>query len=265
MGCNQTRVESPSKSNIQQNSSTSNYVKGVLKKAPASLRGRTEMLANKRKPSISKKSVLFDENVRVKTRTPTPREASYEKHSTLIENQKSSVIESDLDNDDHDVSSISSQDDSSDESRQFKSLSNSLIQKNSQTNEIKINQNPTSIIQSNEQTISSSTNVSIISLNRTLNQQRDHSSPPPGKHFRILRKSTNETLNQSSNAFFDSNHLRNNSPLDSTVSQTNKTPVVIAHHVETNKNLSTIDDTSAVPVSYYEFSRRSQTKSNKKN
>jgi hypothetical protein len=61
------------------------YVKSALKKGHLDGRGKTERSTFlKRKPEVLNKSVNFDEQVQVKSRTPTPSKIWYEKASTTM-------------------------------------------------------------------------------------------------------------------------------------------------------------------------------------
>lgn len=140
MGCKQTTTAKEETPPVIVRSPTvgQTYVKSALRKSTTTGRGKTEKLsAVKRNPSLLNRSVNFDEKVRVKLRTPTPRESSYHADPTMLfqrQRRRRSIrsnSDSDL-NDDNEVTSVSSEEESQQEypPRSSSASSNSYLQRN---------------------------------------------------------------------------------------------------------------------------------------
>ena len=106
MGCRQVRVKPPPDT-AESASSAPTYVKSALKDSKSRRAGKTKKLSIlHRKKLAPNKSVNFDERVRIKSRTPTPKTRLYEKQSSSKASRGSTPT-------DDDATSISSGEESS--------------------------------------------------------------------------------------------------------------------------------------------------------
>ena len=106
MGCRQVRVKPPPDT-AKSASSAPAYVKSALKDSKSRRGGKTKKLSLlHRKQLAPNKSVNFDERVRIKSRTPTPKTSLYEKQPSSKASRGSTPT-------DDDATSISSEDGSS--------------------------------------------------------------------------------------------------------------------------------------------------------
>jgi len=139
MGCKQTTTKSPS---IVFPSSLTEptppvYVKSALKKQRKSERRFDKLSSGKRKVNTNNnKSVIFNEKVQVKLRTPTPKETRY--RSVVVKDgfKQKPVEDDDIEDesasdDDDQVSVVSSHDEPiNEQKRTIKNTPNSLLQRN---------------------------------------------------------------------------------------------------------------------------------------
>ena len=177
MGCKQTRTKSPAAVVVRTvpadttaaGAASPAFVKSALKKPPTSGRSRMDKLsARHRPPATLTRSVIFDEKVQVKSRTPTPRESHYESRRSA----------STTDGNDQEVTSISSEE----ESQQLVPTSSSVnksVQRNA-TNGFRSRSNAVAVFPSAKTLPAEPTppnsNADLL---------------PMGKRFRVPRKAAN--------------------------------------------------------------------------
>lgn len=91
MGCRQVRVRAPPNA-AKSASSAPTYVKSALKDSMSQRGGKTKKLSLVHgKKLATNKSVNFDERVRIKSRTPTPKTRRYERQSSISSEDGSSI------------------------------------------------------------------------------------------------------------------------------------------------------------------------------
>jgi hypothetical protein len=261
MGCKQATIKSPSvvfaTSPPLPNSSSPLpnvpiYVKSALKQSRVNTKGKTEKLSflKRKQPSLNK-SVNFDEQVRVKLRTPTPKETRYENTSSeKIETKQTPNNHDNDDDDDDQVSSISSQEDI-------------LIEQNKSPPVPSIPNLPLQRHQPNGFWHKNSSVAVISSINNIKEKDQLPVSLPteapeilPGNRFRVRRKVASSALSQASNSV----DLNQSSPSYRSPVQSSPLPVqrwlpntnaVLIEH-----RLPSHNDGSSNQSAYYAFSRR---------
>ncbi|CAF1685625.1 unnamed protein product [Rotaria magnacalcarata] len=270
MGCKQTTTKTPPVV-IATSPTTPNYVKSALKKSHVKEGGKTEKLSHlKQKVSTSHKSVNFDEKVRVKSRTPTPRERRYER-TPSTKNLQRQIYTDDKDVYDHDIDddvrSISSQDDIINEpikkskpvysQASLRNQSNALWHKN---NAIGIIPTRNTIKEKNKPL---STAIPQLPLNVTTDSTEDPNLPI-GNRFRVRRKVQYPVIPQASSPVVPiqsppassspSNLHITSHPVQRPLPSTNA--ILIEHHASFSNGGST------PKTGYYAFARQPTGKTN---
>lgn len=238
MGCKQTTVKSPSLvfATSPTAPNTPIYIKSALKTPQANGRGKNVKLSSsKRKQPALSKSVNFDEKVRVKLRTPTPKETRYE-NSFATDNGTRKTFNNEEENEDDDqLSSISSQEDIRNEHiKTSTTTSNPSLQRN-QANGFWYKNNSIAVVPSTNN-IKEKSQQPIVN---TPTYPTENLGLPTGNRFLVRRKP--QTPNS-----VDPN--QSSAPIQRPLSNTN---AVLLEHRTPYSN-----DGSSPQTAYYAFSRR---------
>jgi hypothetical protein len=255
MGCIETKTNPP----LVVNTTTPSvpiYVKSALKKSRANGRGKSGKLTSlKNKSTIANKSVNFDENVRVKLRTPTPKDAQYQRSST----KQTSHVD-DEDNYDQ-ASSVSSLDeDISNEQIKLKTTTITPTLQRNQPNSFWYKNNSIGITSSTNTIKEKPHQIPLPSVNMMIQSPEDPNVPVTNR-FRVRRKIQHTDLPQASSPVQSSSAPVQSSPVPVQRPLPNKNTILIEHHTTLPNG-----GTSPKPA-YYAFSRRTvdnATSTNKK-
>jgi hypothetical protein len=204
MGCKQTTIKSPSlvlepSQTSPISSTTPIYVKSALKQSRVNGIGKPGRRPfSKRKPPTLSKSVNFDENVRVKLRTPTPKQSRYENTSSakIGTRPTSNNDDNDDDDDDDQLSSVSSQEDINNETIKPSKLSSAQSLQRTQSNGFWHKTNSVAAIPSTN-------NIKETNQQPPVNMTAyptENPNIPTGNRFRVRRKVQYSALPQTSNS-----------------------------------------------------------------